>query len=232
MNEKEILSYGELDKLGRAQEISREKEDKLLKEIIANIKKTMKKNNLVSLSAPGVGYNKRVFCIDFSDNEIKTFINPVITYKSELGLTREICSSLPGKEYLLPRHKEVDIIYETPSGKIKTNRFKAEAAYVIQHEVDHLEGVTLMDIGLEIDYDFDEASEEERQEIISMYLDSLKKRQDILNEEIDSNDELKIVSDRLKFSEMLARGEITFDNIDELVNKSREDECQTIQQLN
>lgn len=230
MNEKQILSYDELDKLGRAQEINREKEDKLLKEIISNIKKTMKKNSLVSLSAPGIGYNKRVFCIDFSDNEIKTFINPVITYKSALGLTREICSSLPNKEYLLPRHKEVDIIYETPSGKIKTNRFKDEAAYVIQHELDHLEGVTLSDIGLEIESDFDEASEEERQEIISMYLDSLEKRQNLLNEEINSNDELRTVSDRLKFSEMLARGEITFENIDELT-KNRENECQ-VQQLN
>lgn len=216
MNEKPILSYEELDKLGRAQEISRENEDELLKEIIANIKKTMKKNNLVSLSAPGIGYNKRVFCVDFSDNEIKTFINPVITNKTEMKLAREICSSLPGEEYLLPRHYEVDIIYETPSGKIKTNRFKDVAAYVMQHEVDHLEGVTIKDIGLELDPDFDDATDEERQEIISMYLDSLLKRQSLLEEEINSNSELKTVSDRLKFSEMLAKGEITFENIDEL----------------
>lgn len=216
MNEKPILSYEELDKLGRAQEISRENEDELLKEIIANIKKTMKKNNLVSLSAPGIGYNKRVFCVDFSDNEIKTFINPVITNKTEMKLAREICSSLPGEEYLLPRHYEVDIIYETPSGKIKTNRFKDVAAYVMQHEVDHLEGVTIKDIGLELDSDFDDATDEERQEIISMYLDSLVKRQSLLDEEINSDSELKTVSDRLKFSEMLAKGEITFENIDEL----------------
>ena len=216
MNEKPILSYEELDKLGRAQEISRENEDELLKEIIANIKKTMKKNNLVSLSAPGIGYNKRVFCVDFSDNEIKTFINPVITNKTEMKLAREICSSLPGEEYLLPRHYEVDIIYETPSGKIKTNRFKDVAAYVMQHEVDHLEGVTIKDIGLELDSDFDDATDEERQEIISMYLDSLVKRQSLLDEEINSNSELKTVSDRLRFSEMLAKGEITFENIDEL----------------
>ena len=216
MNEKPILSYEELDKLGRAQEISRENEDELLKEIIANIKKTMKKNNLVSLSAPGIGYNKRVFCVDFSDNEIKTFINPVITNKTEMKLAREVCSSLPNEEYLLPRHYEVDIIYETPSGKIKTNRFKDVAAYVMQHEVDHLEGVTIKDIGLELDPDFDDATDEERQEIISMYLDSLIKRQSLLEEEINSNSELKTVSDRLKFSEMLAKGEITFENIDEL----------------
>lgn len=218
MNEKDILSYSELDKLGRAQEINREKEEVLLKEIIANIKKTMKKNNIVSLSAPGIGYNKRVFCIDFSDSEIKTFINPVITNRTEMKLTREICSSLPGEEYLLPRHYEVDIIYETPSGKIKTNRFKDVASYVIQHELDHLEGVTIKDIGLELDEDFDKATDEERQEIISMYLDSLEKRQAMLNECINEDEELKTVSDRLKFSEMLAKGEITFENIDELVN--------------
>lgn len=226
MNEKSILSYDELDKLGRSQEINRETEDELLKEIIANIKKTMRKNNLVSLSAPGIGYNKRVFCIDFSDNEIKTFINPLITHKTEMKLAREICSSLPGKEYILPRHYEVDIIYETPSGKIKTNRFKDVASYVVQHEVDHLEGVTLKDVGLEVDSDFDEASEEDRQEIISMYLDSLVKRQSLLDDEINSDDELRTVSDRLKFSEMLAKGEITFENIDQLTNKVEDNNVQ------
>ena len=218
MDAKKILTYDELDKLGRSQEISREKDGGLLKEIIASIKKTMKKNNLVSLSAPGIGYNKRVFCLDFSDNEIKTFINPVITNKTELKLTTEICSSLPDKEYLLPRHYEVDIIYETPSGKIKTNRFKDVASYVIQHEIDHLNGVTLQDIGLEIEDDFKSASDEEKQDIITMYLDSLAKRQQALTDEINSDEELKILDERLKFSEALAKGEITFEHIDELVN--------------
>ena len=67
----------------------------------------------------------------------------------------------------------VDIIYETPTGKIKTNRFSDVAAFVIQHEIDHLECVTLEDIGLEIESDFEEATQDERNEIINMYLDSL-----------------------------------------------------------
>ena len=123
MNEKPILNLTELNSLGRAQEINREKDGKLLREITANIKKTMRKNGLTSLSAPGIGYNKRVFCIDFSDQEIKTFINPVITNTEGLQLAKEICSSIPGKEYIRPRNTTVDIIYETPTGKIKTNRF-------------------------------------------------------------------------------------------------------------
>lgn len=230
MNEKRILTYSELDSLGRAQEINRENEGELLKEIISNIKKTMKKNNLVSLSAPGIGYNKRVFCLDFSDNEIKTFINPVIVNKTELKLAREICSSLPNKEYILPRHYEVDIIYETPTGKIKTNKFKDVASYVVQHELDHLEGVTLEDIGLEVDEDFDSATEDERQEIITMYLESLERRQKLLDEEINNDEELSVVSDRLKFTEALASGKITFEHLEELVNK--DEECTIVQKLN
>ena len=220
MNEKPILNLNELNSLGRAQEINREKDGKLLREITANIKKTMRKNGLTSLSAPGIGYNKRVFCIDFSDQEIKTFINPVITNAEGLQLAKEICSSIPGKEYIRPRNTTVDIIYETPTGKIKTNRFSDMAAFVIQHEIDHLECVTLEDIGLEIESDFEEATQDERNEIINMYLDSLDLRQKDLDTEIESDDELKVVSERLKFTEALAKGEITFDKLDELTNKN------------
>ena len=220
MNEKPILNLTELNSLGRAQEINREKDGKLLREITANIKKTMRKNGLTSLSAPGIGYNKRVFCIDFSDQEIKTFINPVITNAEGLQLAKEICSSIPGKEYIRPRNTTVDIIYETPTGKIKTNRFSDIAAFVIQHEIDHLECVTLEDIALEIESDFEEATQDERNEIINMYLDSLDLRQKDLDTEIESDDELKVVSERLKFTEALAKGEITFDKLDELTNKN------------
>ena len=220
MNEKPILNLTELNSLVRAQEINREKDGKLLREITANIKKTMRKNGLTSLSAPGIGYNKRVFCIDFSDQEIKTFINPVITNAEGLQLAKEICSSIPGKEYIRPRNTTVDIIYETPTGKIKTNRFSDVAAFVIQHEIDHLECVTLEDIGLEIESDFEEATQDERNEIINMYLDSLDLRQKDLDTEIESDDELKVVSERLKFTEALAKGEITFDKLDELTNKN------------
>ena len=220
MNEKPILNLTELNSLGRAQEINREKDGKLLREITANIKKTMRKNGLTSLSAPGIGYNKRVFCIDFSDQEIKTFIKPVITNAEGLQLAKEICSSIPGKEYIRPRNTTVDIIYETPTGKIKTNRFSDVAAFVIQHEIDHLECVTLEDIGLEIESDFEEATQDERNEIINMYLDSLDLRQKDLDTEIESDDELKVVSERLKFTEALAKGEITFDKLDELTNKN------------
>lgn len=81
--------------------------------------------------------------------------------------------------------------------------------------MNHLEGVTLDDIGLEVDSDFDEASEEDRREIIDMYLDSLDLRQTYLEEEINSDDELKIVSERFRFIEALARGDIALEKMEE-----------------
>lgn len=212
---KEVVNLEELNKLGRAQEIDHEKSGKLLREITSNIKRTMRKTGLISLSAPGIGYNKRIFCIDFSDKEIKSFINPVVTNATGLQLVRESCSSIPGKEYLVPRNSTIDVIYETPTGQIKTNRLKDVVAFVFQHEIDHLNGVTLEDIGLEVDSDFDEATAEEREEIIDMYLDSLDLRQRYLEETINSDEELKLVSERLRFVEALARGDIEFEKQEE-----------------
>lgn len=209
------MNLDELNELGRAQEIDVEKENKLVREIVSTIKSTMKKNNLVSLSAPGVGYNKRIFCVDFSDLEIKTFINPIITNATGLQLSREVCSSIPNKEYIRPRNTTIDLIYQTPQGVVKTNRYEGVAAFVFQHELDHLEGVTLEDMGLEIDSDFDEASDEDRSEIINMYLDSLDLRQKDLDAEIEADDELKVVSDRLRFIEALAKGDITLEALEE-----------------
>ena len=205
---KEVVDLDTLNSLGRAQEIDYEKEGKQLREITGAIKRTMRKKNLTSLSAPGIGYNKRIFCIDFSDQEIKSFVNPIIQHAEGIQLVREQCSSIPDKEFIVPRSTVIDVIYETPTGMIKTQRMKDVVAFVFQHEIHHLEGVTLEDIGLEIDSDWDEATEEERREVIEMYLDSLDLRQQYLEKVIEEDEELHIVSERLRFIEALAKGEI------------------------
>lgn len=208
-----ITDLVELDKLGRAEEIDLTKENKLLREISSNLKRRMRRDNLVSLSAPALGYNKRVFCIDFSDSEIKTFINPLITNAEGLELTREICSSIPGKEFIRPRNSVVDVMYQTPTGKIKSNRFKGVAASVIQHEIDHLEGITLADIGLEIDEDFNLATEDEKFEIINMYLDSLDLTREQLQKDFQQDETLKKEYEADKFMEMLASGKVKLEAV-------------------
>lgn len=206
--EYKINNLEELVELGRAEEIDTEKENKLVREIVSKIKKTMRKNNLTSLSAPAVGYNKRIFCVDYSDNEIKTYINPVVSLREGIHLSREVCSSIPGKEYIIPRNNVINIYYQRPNGEVKIQEFKGLASNVLQHEIDHLEGITLDDMGLEIDKDFDEATDEERLEIVNMYLDSLDIMLKDVKEDIENNEELKVISDRLNFTEAVVSGKV------------------------
>jgi peptide deformylase len=203
-----ITDLCELDKLGRSEEVQLNDDNKLIREIVANIKRTMRKNNLVSLSAPAIGYNKRIFCIDFSDQEIKTFINPLVTRAEGIELTREVCSSIPDKEFIRPRNSLIEVMYQTPLGKIKSRIFKGLAAHVIQHEIDHLDGVTLADIGLEIEDDFNNATDEERFEIINMYLDSLDLTKSELEKDFTQDENLRKEYEADKFVELLAQGKI------------------------
>lgn len=206
--EYKINNLEELVELGRAEEIDTQKENKLVREIVSKIKRTMRKNNLTSLSAPAVGYNKRIFCVDYSDNEIKTYINPVVSLREGIHLSREVCSSIPNKEYIIPRNNVINIYYQRPNGEVKIQEFKGLASNVLQHEIDHLEGITLDDMGLEIDKDFDEATEEERLEIVNMYLDSLDIMLKDVKEDIENNEELKVISDRLNFTEAVVSGKV------------------------
>lgn len=210
-----IKDLDNLNKIGRCKEIDLEKELKEAREIISNIKRTLRKtDNVIALSAPALGFDRRIFCVDYSDNEIKTYINPVIMNAVGLQLSREVCSSIPGKEYIRPRNRVIDLIFQTPTAQIKTQRFEGVAACTIQHEIDHLEGITLDDIGLEIDSDFDEATDEERQEVIDMYLDSLDMKRKTLEKEIKDDPELNVISERLRFTEALARGDIELQQLD------------------
>ena len=205
---KDILTIdkNELELSQRAIEIDIKTENKLMREIISALKHTIELNNIVSLSAPAIGYDKRIFCIKF-DTEIKTFINPIIIQSKGIQLSREICTSIPGRIFIRPRNNDITVIYQKPSGPSESRQLVGLSAIVFQHELDHLEGLLLSDIGLEIDDDFENASEEEREEVINYYLDSLDLKRKELEDEIQSNEELKQLSDGIKFMESVYKGE-------------------------
>ena len=75
----------------------------------------------------------------------------------------------------------------------------------------YLQGVTLEDFGLEIIDGFDNATKKEQQEIISMYLESLKKREEILNDNIEHDKDAKELRDAIRFMEAVDKGEVQFD---------------------
>ena len=192
----------------RCDEIDTRKENKLMREIILDLKQTLRENPTgVGLSANQIGYDKRIFVINFN-GDIRSFVNPIISNVKGFTLNRESCLSLPGKSYIRPRHNEIQVIYQTPLGKTESRKIVGLAAYVFQHELDHLDGLTLADIGLEVGEDFDNASEEERNEILKMYLDSLDIKQKEIEKQVEEDKDLKQTSDAIKFMEEVQKGNV------------------------
>lgn len=203
----------DLEKLSeRSDEIDVAKQGKLVQETNIKLKTIIKEQGLTALSAPAIGIAYRIFVIKFGD-KLKCFINPMIQKAEGLELSREKCSSIPDKEFIRPRNNKIHVIYSTPLGKIESVMLAGKAATVFQHEMDHLDGLLISDVGLEIDKDFDEATEEERLEVINMYLDSLDIKRKEIEKEIENTPELKQLSDAIDFMEAVQTGKVDIEHI-------------------
>lgn len=179
------------------------------REIVGALKRTLKDYpDLIALSAPQIGYNARIFCIRFNDNQIKEFINPMISKTDGLHLTRERCKSISDKEYIVPRNDRIIAIYQELPFKTQSNKFDGAVAEVFQQMTNLLDGILIDDIGLEVLPEFDKASKEEQDEVINWYIDQLKSRDASLNEEIEKTPELKQVQDAINYMTKVATGEI------------------------
>ncbi len=118
---------------------------KALTELCFSMAKTMLKRDGVGLAAPQIGKNIRVITVNTKDGQI-CMINPKITSKSiakEWG--EEGCLSVPKMFGQVRRHKKVACRFIDLGGE--EVRLKAEGllARVIQHEIDHLDGILFID---------------------------------------------------------------------------------------
>lgn len=198
--------------------------------LINDLKDTLKANkDLVALAAPQIGKKERVFAIKFADGDIRAFINPAIVRTNNMHLSREKAIGLNDEEeYIVPRADEVFATYQTPdmmADKCDMNKFTGAVAEVFQQMNDLLNGVLLEDIGLIVLPEFDNASDEEKQEIISMYLDSLGARKDLIEEMINKDPDAKNMNKAIEFMTKLQLGEIetiplTEEEIKELKEKT------------
>lgn len=203
------------DKLSeRSDEIDTRKENGAMRDIILKLKEAIRENNLMGLAAPQLGYFKRIIVVNFK-GRLVSYINPVITGSRNMHISEESCPSFPGKKYIHPRYSEINILFQNPLGKSNSQRLVGLAAVVFQELVDHLDGLLLPDIGLEVDNDFDEAPEEERAEVIKAYMSSLDIVLKNVNESIEADPDAKQMSDAIKFMQSVREGktQITFERI-------------------
>ncbi len=121
--------------------------DPLTKEIqmlLPEMIKIMRKENGVGLAAPQIGLSLRLAVAEV-ENEIFYLINPEITSLSqEKILFEEGCLSLPGEFFPILRSEEITVRYQNEKGLPKKIRATGLLAIVIQHEVDHLEGILIV----------------------------------------------------------------------------------------
>lgn len=192
----------------RCEEVDVRKENELVREITLELKNTLREHkDGVGLAAPQIGYNKRIFVINFN-GDYRTFVNPIITQVKGLTLSKEGCLSLPGKQYLRPRHNDIQVIYQTPLGKTESKKLVGLAAEVFQHEIDHLDGLLLSDVGMEIPENFDSLTDDEKTQLIKEYMESLDLKQKEMKEEIKEDKDLKQMSDAIDFMEGVATGKV------------------------
>ena len=116
-----------VDDLGTAQD--------LLDTLIAH------KDGCVGMAANMIGVAKRIIAVEAEDGYLVLF-NPVILKKSGPYNTEEGCLSLEGVRPTR-RWKSIKVQYETADGKPRIRTFTGWTAQIIQHEIDHCDGILI-----------------------------------------------------------------------------------------
>lgn len=99
----------------------------------------------LGLAANQVGQNKRLFIARVNNGDIKPFVNPEILEATGKTKLFEACLSVPGKSLKIKRKSFVRLKYFDLNGNEKTDIFAGMDAVCIQHEIDHLDGITIID---------------------------------------------------------------------------------------
>ena len=120
--------------------------DAYLERLVADMFETMREAPGVGLAGPQIGESIRVLVAEYEDEHV-ALVNPkIIKSSDETELGTEGCLSIPG--YVgdnVPRALKVTVKARDPKGK--EIRVKAEGwfARILQHEIDHLDGILFID---------------------------------------------------------------------------------------
>ena len=100
------------------------------------------KDECVGMAANMIGVRKRIICFD-NAGEYMTMLNPEIIKASDSFETKEGCLSLLGGPRSVKRFKKIKVRYQTLSIETRIKSFDGWTAQIIQHEIDHCEGVLI-----------------------------------------------------------------------------------------
>lgn len=120
--------------------------DKPVLDLVSDMLDTLEEEGGVGLAAPQIGINKRIILVRYED-KVETYINPEIEIIENKRIeSDEGCLSIYSIQgFQVKRYPRIKI--RTTNIKGNTEEFIAEdlLARVIQHEVDHLDGIMFID---------------------------------------------------------------------------------------
>jgi len=119
--------------------------EKTMKNIIKQMISGMKLEEGVGLAANQIGITKRVIVIDLHEKPT-VMMNPELKAKSKESETLfEGCLSFPNLTVAVERAKEVDVEFTGADGERESLHLEGIFARAFQHELDHLNGVLIID---------------------------------------------------------------------------------------
>ena len=100
----------------------------------------------VGLAAPQVGLSLRLFVIsvDGTREQARAYINPVIKPSGDIEVREEGCLSVPGIYTKIRRYHACEVTALDVNGNSFTEKAEDLHARALQHEYDHLEGITIV----------------------------------------------------------------------------------------
>ena len=103
---------------------------------------TFHKESCVGMAANMIGVPKRIIVFDYAGSYM-TMLNPVILKGTDLYETEEGCLSLLGGPRKTKRYQKIKVQYQNLAMQTRVKTFTGWTAQIIQHEVDHCNGVLI-----------------------------------------------------------------------------------------
>lgn len=116
-----------------------------IQKLIPELAELMLKSDGLGIAAPQIAKSIRLIIVRYKDDNL-ALLNPKITSKSILKeIDEEGCLSVPNVYGQVKRCKKITVKYQDPQGKLRKISGQGLFARVIQHEVDHLDGILFID---------------------------------------------------------------------------------------
>ena len=126
--------------LARKSEVATKEDLQVAQDLLDTL--TAHKDGCVGMAANMIGVHKRIIAFD-NDGTYMVMFNPEIIKKSGAYDTEEGCLSLLGGPRKCKRYQTIKVQWQTAEFQTRIKNFTGFPAQIIQHEVDHCDGVLI-----------------------------------------------------------------------------------------